>query len=65
MRYNMVAQKVRKEGSPMRQLVPYLADPRKAADFFQAQRWPEGVICPRCGASGEHIESPIAIMATA
>jgi transposase-like protein len=58
MQYNTVTQNtIGKEGSPVKQLIPYLTDAHKAADFFQAQRWPEGVICPHCGASGEDIES--------
>lgn len=29
--------------------VAYFADPKVAHDFFVAQRWPNGVSCPRCG----------------
>jgi len=35
-------------------LLPYLSDPQKASDYFEAQRWPEGVVCPYCG--GQEIE---------
>jgi transposase-like protein len=33
----------------MIQAVRYFADPQLAHDFFVAQRWPNGVACPRCG----------------
>ena len=36
------------------QLLPYLSDNEKASDYFEAQRWPEGVVCPYCG--GHQIE---------
>jgi transposase-like protein len=29
--------------------VAYFRDPKVAHDFFVAQRWPNGVTCPRCG----------------
>lgn len=40
----------------MRSLIPYMADPIKAADYFRDQRWPDGVKCPICGAEGDEIE---------
>lgn len=35
----------------MRHLIPYLQDDNKAADYLRQMRWPDGVICPRCGSS--------------
>src|SRR5215475_5044573 len=35
--------------SPMKHLIPYLQDGRKAADYLRQLRWPDGVKCPRCG----------------
>ncbi len=40
----------------MRSLIPYMADPCKAADYFRDQRWPKGVKCPTCEAQGDEIE---------
>src|SRR4029453_6151751 len=35
--------------NPMKHLIPYLQDDRKAADYLRQVRWPAGVTCPRCG----------------
>src|SRR4030095_11916999 len=35
--------------NPMKPLIPYLQDDRKAADYLRQVRWPAGVTCPRCG----------------
>src|ERR1043166_9258143 len=35
--------------NPMKHLIPYLQDSRKAADYLRQLRWPDGVKCPRCG----------------
>src|SRR5678815_3057332 len=35
--------------NPMKHLIPYLQDGRKAADYLRQLRWPDGVTCPRCG----------------
>src|SRR2546428_11187218 len=35
--------------NPMKHLIPYLQDGRKAADSLRHLRWPDGVKCPRCG----------------
>src|SRR5881296_1850327 len=35
--------------NPMKQLIPYLQDDQKAADDLRQVRWPDGVMCPRCG----------------
>ena len=40
--------------NPMKHLIPYLQDDRKAADYLRQLRWPAGVTCPRCG--GEAVE---------
>jgi len=37
-----------------RQLLPYLSDNQKAGDYFEAQRWSTGVVCPYCG--GQTVE---------
>src|ERR1700733_12763271 len=34
-------------------LAPHFTDPDKAREFLEAKRWPEGPICPHCGALGE------------
>jgi hypothetical protein len=39
---------------PMKHLIPYLQDDRKAADYLRQLRWPAGVMCPRCG--GDAVE---------
>ena len=33
----------------MKHLIPYLQDDQKAADYLRQVRWPDGVMCPRCG----------------
>lgn len=40
----------------MRRLIPYMADPQKAADYFRDRRWLSGVVCPFCGAKGSDIQ---------
>src|SRR5262245_51940677 len=35
--------------NPMKHLIPYLQDDQKAADYLRQLRWPDGVMCPRCG----------------
>jgi transposase-like protein len=35
--------------NPMKRLIPYLQDDQKAADYLRQLRWPNGVMCPRCG----------------
>lgn len=34
-------------------LAPHFSNEDKAREFLEAQRWPEGVICPHCGLAGE------------
>ncbi len=33
----------------MKHLIPYLQDNQKAADYLRQLRWPDGIMCPRCG----------------
>jgi transposase-like protein len=33
----------------LQQAITYFADPQRAFDYAVALRWPDGVICPRCG----------------
>ena len=35
----------------MKHLIPYLQDYQKAADDLRQLRWPNGVMCPRCGSA--------------
>src|SRR6266487_3916815 len=35
--------------NPMKHLIPYLQDNQKAADYLRQLRWPDGIMCPRCG----------------
>jgi transposase-like protein len=35
----------------MKHLIPYLQDDQKAADDLRQLRWPNGVMCPRCGSA--------------
>jgi transposase-like protein len=35
----------------MKHLIPYLQDDQKAADYLRQLRWPNGVMCPRCGSA--------------
>src|SRR5215467_4259298 len=37
--------------NPMKHLIPYLQDDQKAADYLRQLRWPNGVMCPRCGSA--------------
>src|SRR5947208_6298648 len=37
--------------NPMKHLIPYLQDDRKAADDLRQGGWPDGVRCPRCGSA--------------
>jgi len=32
-------------------LAPYLSDKEKAAQYLESIRWPDGVVCPKCGES--------------
>jgi transposase-like protein len=34
-------------------LAPHFSDPDKAREFLETKRWPDGPICPHCGALGE------------
>jgi transposase-like protein len=34
-------------------LAPHCTDADKARDFLEAQRWPDGPICPHCGLLGQ------------
>ncbi|MEE9380970.1 MAG: transposase, partial [Hyphomonadaceae bacterium] len=34
---------------------PIFTDPDKAREHLEAQRWPDGPVCPHCGAVDEHI----------
>jgi transposase-like protein len=33
---------------------PHFQDPEKAREYLEAQVWPNGRVCPHCGAIGEH-----------
>src|SRR6266700_3593517 len=35
--------------NPMKHLIPYLQDNKKAADYLRQLRWPDGIMYPRCG----------------
>jgi len=37
----------------LNELVKNFNDEDKARDFLEAQRWPNGTVCPHCGVSGE------------
>jgi transposase-like protein len=39
------------EPKTLQQAVIYFADPNNCREFLVARRWPEGVICPRCGST--------------
>jgi transposase-like protein len=41
--------------NPMKHLIPYLQDDRKAADYLRQLRWPDGVKCPRCGSDAAEL----------
>jgi transposase-like protein len=34
------------------ELAAHFSDPEKAAEFLESIRWPDGVVCPKCGESG-------------
>ncbi len=34
-------------------LQPHFTDPDKAREYLEAQRWPDGPVCPHCGIIGE------------
>ncbi len=38
------------EPKSLQQAVLYFADPKNCREYLVARRWPDGVICPRCGA---------------
>jgi len=44
------------EDSPttLLEVVTYFADERRAFDHFVSKRWPNGVVCPRCGCLEPH-----------
>ncbi len=33
---------------------PHFTDARKAREYLEALRWPNGIACPHCGSIGEH-----------
>jgi transposase-like protein len=33
----------------LRDVITYFADPVRCREYLVAQRWPDGVVCPRCG----------------
>jgi transposase-like protein len=37
----------------LKSIIAQYADADKAREFFEAQRWPDGTICPHCGLVGE------------
>jgi transposase-like protein len=37
----------------LKSIAKQFSDPDKARDFFEAQRWPDGTVCPFCGVVGE------------
>jgi len=37
------------EPKSLQQAVIYFADPKNCREYLVARRWPDGVICPRCG----------------
>jgi transposase-like protein len=38
-----------REPTTLQQAILYFADPANCRDYLMARRWPDGVICPRCG----------------
>lgn len=36
---------------------PIFSDPDKARMHLEAQRWPNGPVCPHCGATSEHVKA--------
>src|SRR5215813_7924108 len=41
--------------NPMKHLIPSLQDDQKAADYLRPLRWPNGVMCPRCGSAAVEV----------
>jgi transposase-like protein len=39
------------EPKTLQQAIKYFADPANCRSYLVARRWPDGVICPRCGSS--------------
>jgi transposase-like protein len=37
------------EPKTLQQAIVYFADPKNCRDYLVARRWPDGVICPKCG----------------
>jgi len=37
----------------LKSIIAKYSDPDKAREFFEAQRWPDGTVCPHCGLIGE------------
>ncbi len=37
------------EPKTLQEAVIYFADPTNCRNYLVARRWPEGVVCPRCG----------------
>ncbi len=37
----------------LKSIIAQYSDPDKAREFFEAQRWPDGTVCPHCGLVGE------------
>src|SRR5208282_1804209 len=37
------------EPKSLQQAILYFADPKNCREYLVARRWPDGVICPRCG----------------
>lgn len=44
-----VTQETAPEPVTMQQAVVYFADPKNCRDYLVRRRWPDGVICPKCG----------------
>src|SRR5271155_3064296 len=38
-----------REPTTLQEAILYFADPANCRDYLMARRWPDGVICPRCG----------------
>src|SRR3984957_17904935 len=39
------------EPKSLQQAVIYFADPKNCREYLVARRWPDGVVCPKCGSS--------------
>jgi hypothetical protein len=37
------------EPKTLQEAIVYFSDPTNCREFLVARRWPNGVICPRCG----------------